>query len=165
MTKLLRRAKLHLDETLATGEVEAVAALSPIGEILWWGAGAVELFGWAPEEALGRSAFEIFVGTDTNVLLSGALAEARQRRGARWVPTLRRKDGRAITIDAELRLAHDGSSITFVAHEASPRETVSTPVEVVVQSHVAEQVLTPLLVAASELVASAAPAKGHAEGV
>jgi len=86
-----RRLRFQADLLDAVGQ--AIVATDLEGRITYWGGGAEEVFGWAPQEVLGRDVLEVTPAEDT-------VGQAREimkklRAGGSWLGefSVRRKNG------------------------------------------------------------------------
>jgi two-component system sensor kinase FixL len=85
---------------------EPMFAWSLGGSIEFWNAGAEQLYGFAPEEALGRSSHSL-LQTKFPIDLDELIAQLRNN--GRWSGELRHicKDGREVIVDSRKRLLGD----------------------------------------------------------
>lgn len=80
---------------------------------------AYDLFGWRPEELIGKSAFDLLIPED---MAMAAVATERMRSHASLQETItarvRRKDGRIIWVEASLRLVldEDGNEVGVIVN-------------------------------------------------
>jgi len=97
------------------------------GEVISWNSGAQALYGWSPEEAVGRNAKELIVPEDTRA--AKRMVMQLQRDGS-WDGELllHRKDGSSVTAYVRHRLIRDEdgnpSAIVGVAVDISARVAV-----------------------------------------
>ena len=91
---------------------EAIFAYEPHGPIVYWNRGATELYGYAPEEAVGRDSHEI-VGTDKQVT---AAFEQELERNGHWVGELmhRTREGRQLVVESRQQIVTRSDGSRFV---------------------------------------------------
>lgn len=80
-------ASSNFNATLLDAVGQAVIAIDPAGEIIYWNQAATELYGWAAAEVIGRRLDEVLVGADEDQIeaIMAALAERRPWSGESWI--------------------------------------------------------------------------------
>ena len=103
-------------EVLVEESTEALIALSPAGEVLFWSRGAERIFGYPRSEALGRSLDELTIPPERRDEARIAL-EDTIRTGFTLLETVRRcADGEQVTVDVAMRAVHDAAgALRFIA--------------------------------------------------
>ena len=103
--ELTRRAAERDDLLRTLGRSPAIVR-DLRGRILFWGAGAEELYGWSAEEAVGRVSHELLA---TEFPMPLEQIEAVLRQNGSWDGELRHraKDGRAITVASHWAVRRD----------------------------------------------------------
>lgn len=106
--------KLLVEET-----PDALIATSPEGEILHWNRGAETTFGYASEEAVGHSIFDLIVPPDRIEEEKAIQREALQFDVATYESYRRRKDGSLVYINISMRAVRNaqGQVECFVANK------------------------------------------------
>ncbi|MCS6764766.1 MAG: PAS domain S-box protein [Candidatus Protistobacter heckmanni] len=95
-------SNLLLDES-----PDAVVGTTPEGLILFWSQGAARLFGYAREEVLGRSVYDVIVTGDYAEDERGTLHEALQHEVSVYESVRCRKDGSLVYVDISRRVLYD----------------------------------------------------------
>jgi PAS domain S-box-containing protein len=89
---------------------DAILVRDMTDRIVFWNRGAQRLYGWTPQEAIGRNAIELLVQAR-----DAAVDEARQELilNGKWIGALRQitKDGRNITVESHWTLVRDAANI------------------------------------------------------
>jgi protein-histidine pros-kinase len=94
---------------------DAVLAVSPDGRVLHWNRAAESIFGYAADEALGRSLTELVVPQDHVQEEQRIQAEALAGRLAVYESVRRRKDGSLVHVSVSSKAVHDPKSgLTFI---------------------------------------------------
>src|SRR6266700_475772 len=103
-------------EALVQESPDALIALSPTGEILFWNHGAVGLFGFSSEEAVGRSLDEFVIPPGRRDEARVALEDALAGKAVVFETTRRTKDGAEVDVDVSMRAVRDAQGqVLFVA--------------------------------------------------
>jgi diguanylate cyclase (GGDEF)-like protein/PAS domain S-box-containing protein len=93
-------------------------------QILFWNKGAERLYGWTPEEAIGRSAEKLCWGD--SVVFSDAANQVLTHGEWRGEVTQRRKDGSTLIVDSQLTLMRDDNeqpqSILVISTDITQRK-------------------------------------------
>jgi PAS domain S-box-containing protein len=94
--------------SLLTLSYEPMLAWRLDGSIEFWNAGAERLYGFAPDEAVGRSSHALL---QTKLPIDLADLRSRLRQERYWSGELRHicKDGREVTVDSRMQLLGDGT--------------------------------------------------------
>ncbi|EKO38982.1 MAG: PAS domain S-box [Solidesulfovibrio magneticus str. Maddingley MBC34] len=137
---VLRRGKAELEDLVARRTEELrekvrLLDLAPVmvrdmeGRITYWNTGSRELFGYAPEEALGQVSWELLA---TESLQPLTLVTDELLRQGRWTGELRKraKDGRRVDLAVTWVLNRDAASrpvsILEVASDVTERNRLET---------------------------------------
>jgi PAS domain-containing protein len=72
----------RLSQVLVDASPDALIAMSPAGDILFWNNGAERIFGYTPEEAVGRTIFDLIVPAERVDETRNAIAAPAPQRGA-----------------------------------------------------------------------------------
>jgi protein-histidine pros-kinase len=103
-------------ETLIDESTDALIALSPDGEILYWNHGAETVFGYTSDEAVGHTLEELTVPDDLRDEGRQVTQDALRSGSARVSTVRRRKDGARVDVDASRRVVRDETGrVQFVA--------------------------------------------------
>jgi len=94
-------------EVLVEESSEALIALSPTGEVVFWNRGAERMFGYRRGEALGRPLEDLTVPDERRPESEAAFAEAIHKGFARLETVRRCADGQEIAMDVAMRAVHD----------------------------------------------------------
>jgi PAS domain S-box-containing protein len=94
--------KLLLEES-----PDAIVALAPDGEILYWTRGAEHVFGYTSKEAVGRSVQDLLAPPDLRAEENQLLREAVERGIASQETVRRRKDGSLIFVGITSKVVTD----------------------------------------------------------
>ncbi len=89
---------------------DAVAALAPDGHVLWWNATATDMFGYAREEAIGQTIFDLIVppdGLDEELRALGTAAAGTHQ--VVYESVRRRRDGVLVHVSICTRAVRDTS--------------------------------------------------------
>jgi PAS domain S-box-containing protein len=113
---------------LAHAASDAMIALSPTGDVLWWGEGAAGIFGYRAEEVLNRPLAPVLRPiADLSLVDAGdqsledAIGETLVTRSAVWTAVVHRKDGDEVHVEAVLRRVDPEGWIAFAGRDASDR--------------------------------------------
>ncbi len=102
-------------EALVNESPDALIALKPDGTVLFWNRGAASIFGYAQDEAVGRSLEQLIVPPERRVEARQALADVLANGTAIFETVRRRKDGTLIDVDVTKRLVKDAQgAIRFI---------------------------------------------------
>ena len=103
-------------EVLVDESSEALLALSPAGEILFWSRAAERTFGYPRSVAIGRMLEDLIVPPDRRAETRAAIDDAI-RAGFTLIETVRRcADGEHITVDVAMRAVHDAAgAVHYIA--------------------------------------------------
>src|SRR5689334_14840749 len=82
---------------------DALIVVAPDGRVLLWSAGAQDIYGYAPDEALGRTLLDLIVPPEHGAAEQARLVDAWQTSAASFECTRRRKDGALVYVDASVR--------------------------------------------------------------
>src|ERR1041384_143556 len=108
--------EISYSEALVQESPDALIALSSTGEILFWNHGAVVLFGFSGEEAIGRSLDEFVIPPGLRDEARLALEDALAGKPVLFETKRRRKDGSQVDVDVSMRAVRDAQGqILFVA--------------------------------------------------
>lgn len=107
-------------EHLARASGEALVALSPDGEVKWWGEGAAALFGADAAEAVGRPLAALCGRVVEGQPLDEVLDEARVTYSAVWTATLETR-GRVVHLEAVFRRVEPEGWLSLVGRDVSER--------------------------------------------
>lgn len=102
-------------QALVDESSEALLALSPEGVVLSWGNGARALFGYAADEAVGRSIESLIVPDERREEERGALARSLAAGSATLATVRRRKDGSPVATRVSMRAAGGAATGRFIA--------------------------------------------------
>lgn len=96
--------------SLLTLSYEPMLAWRLDGPIDFWNTGAARLYGFAPEEAVGRDSHALL---QTKFPIEFADLRSQLRNGRYWSGELRHicKDGREVTVDSRMQLLGDDTSL------------------------------------------------------
>jgi protein-histidine pros-kinase len=105
-------------EALVEESSEALIALSPAGEVLFWNTGAERIFGHPRADALGRRLDDLIVPPE-RLAEAQATFEETLRAGFTLIETVRhRRDGSRVVVDIVMRAIRDAAG-AFVALHAT----------------------------------------------
>jgi PAS domain S-box-containing protein len=95
---------------------DALIALSPEGKVLFWSQGAQSIFGYTPDEMMGRSLEDVVIPADRRDEARDVMDQVLDKGVALFETVRRRKDGSRLDVDVSMRAvrAPDGT-IRFVA--------------------------------------------------
>ncbi|HTY60082.1 MAG TPA: PAS domain-containing protein, partial [Bacteroidota bacterium] len=96
-------------DALVNGSPEALIAISPEGEILFWSAGAESIFGYTGAEAYHRSFFHLVVPPDRVRETRDALEEALRLGQASRESLRRRRDGSLVPVEVLMNVIRGSS--------------------------------------------------------
>jgi PAS domain S-box-containing protein len=94
----------ELASALTADFLGALIVVSEDGEILSWNEGATALFGFTPEEVLGRSIFDTLVPSEHAASKRQWLALAASEGSATYEAVRQRSDGRQIWVDVSVKV-------------------------------------------------------------
>ncbi|MGZ4779565.1 MAG: PAS domain S-box protein [Thermoanaerobaculia bacterium] len=95
---------------------DALSAVSVEGVVVFWSAGAEDVFGYRRDEAMGRSLVELITEPDQREEASRQIREAPVANVAAFESVRRRKDGTRIFVDVSMRAVTDAhGAISYVA--------------------------------------------------
>ena len=97
----------RLAETLVEASPDALIAMSPAGEILFWNHAAATIFGYTESEAVGHSLFDLIVPADRVEETRKALAATLETGASAFESVRRTKDGSLILVDVAKRAVRD----------------------------------------------------------
>ena len=125
-TRQLREAMQRIAAIIDSAQ-DAFIAADTDGLISDWNPAAERMFGWAREEAVGKSYIELMVPQRFRAQQEAALAAARGTDsatfGRRVQLTLIHRDGEELTVEASVSRPADGLFTTFL-HDISERRQV-----------------------------------------
>jgi PAS domain S-box-containing protein len=104
----------ELATSMSEAFLGALLALAPDGTILYWNAGAEELFGYSASEVIGKSVLDTIVPPDHVQEKRRWLAAALGGGSALYESVRRRKDGLEIWVDIAVRVARDGDGNEYL---------------------------------------------------
>jgi PAS domain S-box-containing protein len=87
---------------------DALIAVSPTAEVLFWSAGAERLFGYSRQDAVGRSLLDLIVPDDDRETELHRIRSASVDESAAFEVERRRADGRRVYVDVTMRAVLDG---------------------------------------------------------
>jgi protein-histidine pros-kinase len=87
------------DRNLLDEISDAIVAKTPAGRVLFWNRGAATVFGYTPEEAVGRLVSELIIPEDRQEEENRILQEVLRRELSQYETMRRRKDGSLIYVD------------------------------------------------------------------
>ncbi|MGZ7032828.1 MAG: PAS domain S-box protein, partial [Thermoanaerobaculia bacterium] len=95
---------------------DALSAVSVEGVVVFWSAGAEDVFGYRRDEAMGRSLVELITEPDQREEASRQIREATVANVAAFESVRRRKDGTRVFVDVSMRAVTDAhGAISYVA--------------------------------------------------
>ncbi|MGA3121933.1 MAG: PAS domain S-box protein [Polyangiaceae bacterium] len=106
-TRAEKLAGLNFAASLVEESPDALIALSLDGEVLFWNRGARTMFGYDPDEAIGRSIEDLIVPIDQREQARSKLAEVLVAGALIFETTRRRKNGSFIVVAVTKRLVRD----------------------------------------------------------
>jgi PAS domain S-box-containing protein len=102
-------------EVLEHGSLDAVLAIAPDGKILVWNPSAQSILGYTPEEAVGKSIFELIVPTDRAEESLQEIQRAMQRGAVTYETVRRTKGGSDIYVVISKRVVRDSQgAVEFI---------------------------------------------------
>jgi len=104
-----------LDPDILAEVVGAVVVMTPEGEVVSWDRGAEILFGFSPEEALGRSIFDLVIPPDRAAETREQIQKALAIGAAVYESERRRKEGSAVPVAVSLKPVKDARGRTLIA--------------------------------------------------
>ena len=102
---------------------DALIAVSPKGEIIFWSGGAERVFGYAKAEAIGRRLVELIVPAELRDEESQRIRTALEQGSATFEAVRRRKDGAPVHVDVTMKAVANGEG--RVTHVAISKKDVS----------------------------------------
>lgn len=106
-------ANLHLAARILESSPEAVFAMDFDGEILFWNPAAARLYGWTPDEVVGRNVLDLRPGTPETERTRQTLLEMRHRESWTQEAELVRKDGSSFAGEITLSQLTDAGGNPF----------------------------------------------------
>src|ERR1043166_4418605 len=95
---------------------DALIALSPEGEVLFWNHGAQSIFGYTSAEALGKSILELIVPEEYKKETTAALQDVLRTGYLAYESDRKRKDGSLVFVDVSKRVVRDEEgNVAFIA--------------------------------------------------
>jgi PAS domain S-box-containing protein len=88
---------------------EAVITTDPTGKVLYWSKQAAEMYGWAPEEVLGRQVAELTVPTESREDAERIMDLLRAGQGWKGIFEVTRRDGTRFPAEVSLTPVRDES--------------------------------------------------------
>lgn len=105
-----------LTKVLVEGSPDALIALAPDGEILYWNRGAESVFGFNRAEAVGRRLETLIVPLELAEESRRVMSEVLERGAAVVATVRRRKDGTLVEVDVSMRCVRDeAGELKFIA--------------------------------------------------
>jgi len=98
---------VHLAQVLVDESPDALLALSPAGEILFWNRGAERIFGYSRDEAVGGTIFDLIVPAERVEAARTALASTLEAGACAYESLRRTKDGGVMLAEISYRLVRD----------------------------------------------------------
>jgi PAS domain S-box-containing protein len=102
---------------------DALIAVSPQGQIVFWSGGAERVFGYAKAEAIGRRLVELIVPAEQQDEESQRILTALEHGSATFEAVRRRKDGAPVHVDVTMKAVTNGEG--RVTHVAISKKAVS----------------------------------------
>ena len=103
-------------ELLVQNSPDALIALSPEGEVLFWNHGAQSIFGYTSAEALGKSILELIVPEEYKKETTAALQDVLRTGYLTYESDRKRKDGSLVFVDVSKRVVRDEEgNVAFIA--------------------------------------------------
>jgi protein-histidine pros-kinase len=103
-------------ELLVENSPDALIALSPEGEVLFWNHGAQSIFGYTSAEALGKSILELIVPEEYKKETTAALQDVLRTGYLAYESDRKRKDGSLVFVDVSKRVVRDEEgNVAFIA--------------------------------------------------
>jgi protein-histidine pros-kinase len=103
-------------ELLVQNSPDALIALSPEGEVLFWNHGAQSIFGYTSAEALGKSILELIVPEEYKKETTAALQDVLRTGYLAYESDRKRKDGSLVFVDVSKRVVRDEEgNVAFIA--------------------------------------------------
>src|SRR5215208_3037880 len=90
--------ELHFQASVLEAVGQSVIATDLEGKVLYWNRAAEEIYGWASEEALGRSLRDLTVSEESLEKVEEVVSELRTGRTWSGEVLLRRKDGSYVPV-------------------------------------------------------------------
>src|SRR6266849_3441938 len=94
-------------EILVEASPDALLAMSPQGKILFWNQGAEAIFGYAREEAIGRSIFDLIIPPDRFHEAQASIQKAMETGSALYESVRWRKDRSQIYMAVSEKVSRD----------------------------------------------------------
>ena len=105
------RSSLNISPAALVDTVaDALIAVRPSGEILFWNRAAAQMFGFSEEEAIGNSILDLIVPTERHEAERARIQSASGSPEATFESVRRRKDGSVIYVDVSLQSTGSGES-------------------------------------------------------
>src|SRR5260221_2705641 len=104
-----------LDPDVLAQVAGALVVMTPDGEIVSWDRGAEILFGFSPEEALGRSIFDLLIPPDRAAATREQIQKALAIGTAGYESERLRKDGSSLPVAISMRPVKDAGGRTLIA--------------------------------------------------
>ena len=125
----VRQYDSAVDDAVVADLLGALVTIRPSGEILWWPAGAERLFGYTPNEAVGRSYLELVVPESDRPAMAQLVRTVGPRVARVTAATRIRKDGRQFLVDVAMRSDHTavGDVVLINDRHAVGGEPVADP--------------------------------------
>jgi PAS domain S-box-containing protein len=105
-------------EALVDESQDALMALAVDGTVLFWNRGASNVFGYEPEEAVGRVIDELVVPVEHHEQARARRAESVAAGSVMFETVQRRKNGTEITVEISQRAVVDADGARFIAVNA-----------------------------------------------
>jgi len=103
-------------DVLVEASPDALIALSPRGEILFWNQGATTLFGYTPDEALGRLLEDLVIPPGRREEARRAREDALAGKAVLFETVRRRKDHSEVDVNVSKRVVRGaGGQVLFIA--------------------------------------------------
>ncbi|MGE3271723.1 MAG: PAS domain S-box protein [Chloroflexota bacterium] len=103
----MSEASVQLLGTLVDEVADAIIAISLEGDVLFWNRGAATMFGYAPDEAVGRKLTELTVPPEYVDEERGWHKAASESGRAIFESVRKRKDGTRLTVSVSITARHD----------------------------------------------------------
>jgi PAS domain S-box-containing protein len=107
----------RLAQILVDASPDALLAITPAGQILFWNQGCETIFGYSAAEAVGGSIFDLTIPADRVEETQKAIAATLETGSTAYESTRRTKHGSPILVDVAKRLVRDPSGDFLVAGE------------------------------------------------
>lgn len=121
------RAAAHLAQTLVDESPDALIALSPSGDVLFWSRGAERVFGYPRDEAMGRAIVDLTVPAERVDEARKALATTLQSGSCAYESLRRSREGALMLVEITQRLVRDAEDrVEFQGGSVGVRSTEAT---------------------------------------